>query len=220
MSGQIAFLRCQSKEKCLSIANVLSIVENFALTPKEHIIKNIVFKDLILLSKESNFVVFVCCEHLHKKADTILQCLKSEKTVITGDFSSDAWREGPNMSENVKRFNLVEVEHLASYIHGNINYEKLSRIHRKITNFESSTEKEKPENELENADETQNEDDSDDVNVSQSTGVHGDLNREIYVPVLEDYDIYSKRSLGMYFSQNIMETVRDHVHVVFDIYYD
>lgn len=198
MSGKIAFLRCPLKEGCLSISNVFDIVKNFDLNPTEHIIKNVVFKDLILIYKRSDLVVFVCCKHLQHKTETILQCLKNGKTVLTGDFNSIAKDE----LEKIKRFPMVDVDNLASYLHGNVNYEKLSRINQKLTNLGCDSKDTETKREVGNT-HVSTIADLESVGKylapSNLTNEDVELNRMVHIPFLDDYDAYSEIHFGMYF---------------------
>lgn len=121
--GSILFLRCQERDSCIPISNVFSIFENFNLVPSEHIIDKVSFKDLLLISKRSDHVVLIYCDHLKPKLETILQCLKSSKTVIAGNFKETSNEN----TEDFKHFPVVEVDSLASYVHANFNYEGASR---------------------------------------------------------------------------------------------
>lgn len=131
--GSILFLRCQERDSCIPISNVFSIFENFNLVPSEHIIGKVSFKDLLLISKRFDHVVLMFCDHLKPKLETILQCLKSSKTVIAGIFKETSIEN----TKYFKQFPVTDVDSLASYVHANFNYEGVSRRREKK---QSSTE--------------------------------------------------------------------------------
>lgn len=121
--GKIAIIRCHLLNECVPISNVSTTFKSFHLVPTEHVLSKIIYKDLLPIVNTADFVVLVVCKHLQLKLSTILRCLTSSKTVITGNYND------PDTQDTLKHFQhfaVTEVDNIASHVHANFNYDSLS----------------------------------------------------------------------------------------------
>lgn len=120
--GKIAIIRCHLLNECVPISNVSTIFKSFHLVPTEHVLRKIIYRDLLPTVNTADFVVLVVCKHLQLKLSTILQCLTNTKTVITGNYND------PDTQDTLKHFQhftVTVVDNIASYVHANFNYDSL-----------------------------------------------------------------------------------------------